>query len=73
MMARPRYPQQRGPSGAVAGRARARAECASMQLYRATALIAVLLIVALSAGYAAGEITEDDQDLTRTASEESRS
>jgi hypothetical protein len=44
-----------------------------MQLYRATALIAVLLIVALSAGYAAGESAEDDQDLTRTASEESRS
>ena len=42
-----------------------------MQLYRATALIAVVLIVLLSAGYAAGE--SDDQDLTRTASEESRS
>lgn len=27
----------------------------AMQLYRATALIAVLLIVLLSAGYAAGE------------------
>ena len=33
---------------------------ASMQLYRATALIAVVLIVLLSAGYAAGEHSAEE-------------
>jgi hypothetical protein len=37
-----------------------------MQLYRATALIAVVLIVLLSAGYAAGE--RDPQASSGTAS-----
>ena len=32
-----------------------------MQLYHATALIALVLIVLLSAGYAAGEQTEPEQ------------
>lgn len=32
-----------------------------MQLYRATALIAVVLIVLLSAGYAAGEHSAEEQ------------
>ena len=41
-----------------------------MPLYRATALIAVVLIVLLSAGYAAGEHGED---LRETASAEPRS
>jgi hypothetical protein len=39
-----------------------------MQLYRATALIAVILIVLLSAGYAAAERTEQDQGLSGAAS-----
>jgi hypothetical protein len=43
-----------------------------MPLYRATALIAVLLIVVLSAGYAAAE-RDEDQDFSRTASQETRS
>jgi hypothetical protein len=43
-----------------------------MQLYRATALIAVVLIVLLSAGYAADERVEHEQDLSRTASADSR-
>jgi hypothetical protein len=43
----------------------------SMQLYRATALIAVVLIVLLSAGYAADESSEHE-DLSRTASADSR-
>jgi len=46
---------------------------ASMQLYRATALIAVVLIVLLSAGYAADERGEPEQDLSRTASVDSPS
>jgi hypothetical protein len=41
-----------------------------MQLYRATALIAVVLIVVLSAGYAAAE---REQSLSRIASEKSGS
>jgi hypothetical protein len=44
-----------------------------MPLYRATALIAVMLIVLLSAGYAAGEDSTADQDLTETAAQESQS
>lgn len=44
-----------------------------MPLYRATALIAVLLIVVLSAGYAATEDGGEDQDLSRTASQGSQS
>jgi hypothetical protein len=44
-----------------------------MPLYRATALIAVVLIVLLSAGYAAGEDGAADQDLTETAPQESQS
>ena len=43
-----------------------------MQLYRATALIAVVLIVLLSAGYAADEHAEHEADLSRTASVDSR-
>lgn len=41
-----------------------------MPLYRATALIAVMLIVLLSAGYAAGEHLEDDQGLSQAVSSE---
>ena len=45
-----------------------------MQLYRATALIAVVLIVVLSAGYAAAERSGEDQDASRaTSSQESGS
>ena len=44
-----------------------------MPLYRATALIALVLIVLLSAGYAAGEDHAADQDLIETASQESQS
>jgi hypothetical protein len=44
-----------------------------MQLYRATALIAVVLIVVLAAGYAAAERTEQEQGLSRTASQDSGS
>ena len=43
---------------------------ASMPLYRATALIAVMLIIALSAGYAAGEDVEDDQEFSQAVSSE---
>jgi len=42
----------------------------SMQLYRATALIAVVLIVVLSAGYAAAE---REHESPRTSSQDSRS
>jgi hypothetical protein len=44
-----------------------------MQLYRATALIALVMIVVLSAGYAATERSEQEQDFSRTASQDSRS
>jgi hypothetical protein len=44
-----------------------------MPLDRATALIAVVLIVVLFAGYAAAERSEQDQDLSGTASQDSRS
>lgn len=44
-----------------------------MPLYRATALIAVMLIVLLSAGYAADERSGEDPDLTESASQEARS
>ncbi|MGH8690946.1 MAG: hypothetical protein ACREUS_07950 [Burkholderiales bacterium] len=43
-----------------------------MQLYRATALIAVVLIVVLSAGYAAAERAAQDQGISAT-SRDSRS
>ena len=43
---------------------------ASMPLYRATALIAVMMIIALSAGYAAGEDVEDDQEFSQAVSSE---
>ena len=45
----------------------------SMQLYRATALIALVMIVVLCAGYAATERGEQEQDFSRTASQDSRS
>ena len=48
-------------------------ENASMPLYRATALIAVMLIVLLSAGYAAGEDVDDDQEYSQTVSADSPS
>ncbi len=38
-----------------------------MQLYRATALIAVVLIVILSAGYATAEHTGQDQGMPGTS------
>jgi hypothetical protein len=44
-----------------------------MPLSRATALIAVVLIVVLSAGYAAAERGGEDQDPSRTASQDSQS
>ena len=44
-----------------------------MPLSRATALIAVLLIVVLSAGYAVAERSGEDQDVSRTASQDSQS
>jgi hypothetical protein len=44
-----------------------------MQLYRATALIAAVLIVVLSAGYAAAERTEQEQGLSRASFEKSGS
>jgi hypothetical protein len=44
-----------------------------VQLYRATALIALVMIVVLSAGYAATERSEQEQDFSRTASQDSRS
>ena len=40
-----------------------------MQLYRATALIAVMLIVILSAGYAAGEHGEPAQSSSLSSSD----
>jgi hypothetical protein len=49
------------------------AENACMPLYRATALIAVMLIVLLSAGYAAGEDVDDDPELSQAVSEDSPS
>lgn len=49
-----------------------RIENASMPLYRATALIAVMLIVLLSAGYAAGE-DDDDQGYSQAVSADSPS
>ena len=45
-----------------------------MQLYRATALIAVVLIVLLSAGYAADEhAAEQEQEFSVVVSEDSPS
>jgi hypothetical protein len=44
-----------------------------MPLYRAIALIAVVLIIVLAAGYAAAERGGEDQDLSRTASQDSQS
>jgi hypothetical protein len=44
-----------------------------MQLYRATALIAVVLIVVLSAGYASAERGEQDSGLSSTSSQDSGS
>ena len=49
------------------------AENARMPLYRATALIAVMMIIALSAGYAAGEDVENDQEYSQAVSEDSPS
>ena len=48
-------------------------ENASMPLYRATALIAVMLIVLLSAGYAAGEHVDDDPEVSQAVSADSPS
>ena len=45
-----------------------RAENARMPLYRATALIAVMLIVLLSAGYAADEAVDDEQEYSQAVS-----
>jgi hypothetical protein len=43
-----------------------------MPLYRLTALIAVMLIIALSAGYAAGEdVADDEQEATHVVSADS--
>lgn len=50
-----------------------RVKNAPMPLYRATALIAVMLIVLLSAGYAAGEDVDNDQEMTQAVSEDSPS
>ena len=50
-----------------------RVKNAPMPLYRATALIAVMLAVFLCAGYAAGEDAEDDQEYQQAASEDSPS
>ena len=44
-----------------------------MQLYRATALIAVLFIVVLSAGYAAAERSAEEQGLSSASSQDSGS
>jgi hypothetical protein len=44
-----------------------------MPLYRATALIAVMIMVLLSAGYAAGERTAEEQGLTKTSRKDVRS
>jgi hypothetical protein len=44
-----------------------------MPLYRATALIAVMLIVLLSAGYAAGEDVDDDPEFSQAVPAESPS
>jgi len=49
------------------------AENARMPLYRATALIAVMLIVLLSAGYAAGEDVDADPEISQAVSEDSPS
>jgi hypothetical protein len=46
---------------------------ASMPLYRATALVAVMLIVLLSAGYAAGEDVENEHEVSQAVSEDSPS
>jgi hypothetical protein len=46
---------------------------AAMPLYRATALIAVMMMIALAAGYAAGEHVDDDQEVLQAVSEESPS
>lgn len=48
-----------------------RTQNARMPLYRATALIAVMLIVLLSAGYAAGE--DVDPEISQAVSEDSPS
>ena len=50
-----------------------RIENAWMPLYRATALIAVMLIVLLSAGYAAGEDVDDEAEFSQAVSEDSPS
>jgi hypothetical protein len=50
-----------------------RVKNAPMPLYRATALIAVMLAVFLCAGYAAGEHVDDDQEFSQAVSEDSPS
>jgi hypothetical protein len=44
-----------------------------MPLYRATALIAVMIMILLSAGYAAAERSGEEQGLSGTSPQESRS